>query len=201
MHDATFTHRLEISRQSQIIVVLLLAGVMALTRSHHYPTLAQTLPGASWAAFFLAGVYLRSPWALAGLIGLAAAVDYVAIAWGGVSSFCVSPAYIALIPAYGTLWFAGRWYATRYRFAPSTLLSLGLAVMVGATACELISSGSFYFYSGRFVDPTVSSFGRELIVYFPRSLQSVVFWVIVAAVVHTALSVIRSPNTNRTRIS
>lgn len=194
MHDAIFTRRLELGYRSQLIVALVLAAVLILTRGHHFPTLTQAVPSASWAIFFLAGVYLRSAWPLVAMLGLAAAVDYAAIAWGGMSDFCVSPVYAALVPAYGALWLAGRWYATRYRFAPSTLLPLGLAIMAGAVACELISSGSFYFYSGRVTDPTATGFGRTLLAYLPRSLQSVVFWIVIAMLAHVALSLRRSSN-------
>ena len=197
MHDAMPTRRLEIGRRPQLIVALLLAAVLILTRGHHFPTLTQAIPSASWAIFFLAGVYLRAAWPLAALLALAATMDYAAIAWGGVSDFCVSPAYAALIPAYGTLWFAGRWYTTRYRFAPSTLLPLGLAVVAGTVACEVISSGSFYFYSGRVTDPTVMGFGRALLTYLPRSLQSVMFWVVVAMLTHVALSLRHSLTPSR----
>lgn len=197
MHDAIFTRRLELGYRSQLIVALLLATVLILTRGHHFPTLTQTIPSASWAIFFLAGVYLRSAWPLVALLGLAAAVDYAAIAWGGVSDFCVSPAYVALVPAYSTLWLAGRWYTTHYRLAPSTLLPLGLAVIVGTAACELISSGSFYFYSGRVTDPTAAGFGRTLLAYLPRSLQSVVYWIVIATLAHVAVSLRRSSNVIR----
>lgn len=197
MHDAMPTRRLEFGRRPQLIVALLLAAVLILTRGHHFPTLTQAIPSASWAIFFLAGVYLRAAWPLAALLVLAAAVDYAAIAWGGVSDFCVSPTYAALVPAYGALWVAGRWYATRYRFALSTLLPLGLAIGAGTVACEVISSGSFYFYSGRVTEPTAMDFARALLTYLPRSLQSVMFWVVVAMLTHVTWSLRHSLKLSR----
>ena len=175
---------LTLSTRNQIAIGIALVALMAATRGHHFPTVKQLLPSASLAVFFLAGVYLRPAWVLAVLLCGAAFLDYAAISWGGVSSFCVSPAYVALIPAYGALWFAGRWYAGRYSFKPITLLTLAGSAFVGMLACELISSGSFYFFSGRFTDPTLLEFATRFAKYFPSSLASIGFWVAVAALTH-----------------
>src|SRR4051812_40251766 len=112
---------LTLSRRHQLAVGAVLVLLMAATRSHHFPTISNIAPDASWAVFFLAGFYLRPAWLLALLLGEAALVDCIAIGWAGVSDFCVSPAYIALLPAYSVLWFAGRWVAGRYRAMTSTL--------------------------------------------------------------------------------
>ncbi|MFL6623673.1 MAG: hypothetical protein ACJ8NR_13860, partial [Sulfurifustis sp.] len=100
-----------LSVRSQAAVGVALIGLIVLTRGYHVTTLAHVLPEASWAAFFLAGVYLRAVWAPALLFAVAALLDYTAVTWGGVSDFCISPAYAALLPAYAALWLAGRWYA------------------------------------------------------------------------------------------
>ena len=170
---------------------MLLFVLLAVTRGHHFPTLAQLLPSASWAVFFLAGMYLRPAWTLPALLGVAGLLDYATIAWGGVSDFCVSPAYIALLPAYSALWLAGHWYAGRHRLKPATLLSLSAAVLVGTAVCELLSSGGFYFFSGRFTAPTLLGFAERFVVYFPRSLHSILFWVVVAALAHATVLTLR----------
>jgi hypothetical protein len=160
-----------------------LAVLMAATRSHHFATTLH-LPDASWAVFFLAGFYLSPLWAFPALLALAGLSDYLAISWAGVSDFCVSPAYGFLLPAYSTLWLAGRWYARRHRFALSTLVPLAGSLFLGAAACELISSGSFYFFSGRFAEPSLVEFAARLANYFLPSLESVAFWVGMAMVLH-----------------
>lgn len=175
---------LSLSTRHQAAVAVTLIALMAATRGHHFATLGQVLPAASWAVFFLAGVYLRPVWMLAGLLGLAALLDYAAVGWGGVNAFCLSPAYGALVPAYGALWLAGRWYAGRHRFAPVTLVSLAASVLAGAFVCELISSGAFYYFSGRFAAPTAAEFVSRTVTYFPLFLGSMAFWVAAAAVIH-----------------
>ena len=171
------------------LIALALALCMAATRSDHFAGELH-LPDASAAVFFLAGVYLRPMWIAAALLVEAALIDYAAIAFGGVSSFCISPAYGFLLPAYGALWLAGRWYAVRHRFAFSTLLPLAASVVIGGLVSELFSSGGFYWFSGRF-EPNLAEFGARIARYFPSSLASLAFYVAVAAIVHTALGAVR----------
>lgn len=174
-----------------------LAVLMAATRSHHFAT-ALHVPDASWAVFFVAGFCLRPLWTFPALLALAGVSDYVAITSFGVSDFCVSPAYGFLLPAYGALWLAGRWYAGRHRFALSTLIPLAGSVVIGATVCEIISSGGFYFFSGRFAETSLIEFGLRLAKYFPPSLESLAFWLGIAIVVHIVFTLAGS-NFIRTR--
>jgi len=175
-----------LNTRQQLAVGIVLAAFMAFTRSHHFAGLHH-LPDASWAVFFLAGLYLRPVWAFPALCAVAASSDFIAITWGGVSSFCVSPAYAMLLPAYGALWMAGRWYAGRHSARVATLLPLVLAVLAGTVACELLSSGSFYFFSGRYADPSLAEFISRLVKYFPHALSSMALYIGAATVVHAAL--------------
>ena len=183
--------------QSALAIGLTLALLLAATRSHHFAT-ALHLPDASWAVFFLAGFYLRPVWMFPALVALAGVSDYVTIAWFGVSDFCVSPAYGLLLPAYGALWLAGRWYAGRHRFALSTLIPLAGSVVIGAAVCEIISSGGFYFFSGRFVETSLVELGLRLAKYFPPSLVSLALWMGIVTVVHIVFTLAGS-NFIRTR--
>lgn len=171
------------------LITLALALCMAATRSDHFAGELH-LPDASAAVFFLAGVYLRPMWMLPALLVEAAFIDCLAIAVGGVSSFCISPAYGFLLPAYGALWLAGRWYAVRHRLAFSTLLPLAASVLIGGLVSELFSSGGFYFFSGRF-EPNLAEFGARIARYFPSSLATLAFYVAIAAIVHAAFGAVR----------
>lgn len=182
---------LTLSSRSPLAVGVALLALFAVTRGYHTPSLFNTLPGASWAVFFLAGVYLRPAWVLAALLGLTALLDYAAVTWGGVSSFCISPAYVALIPAYGALWLAGRLYRRFHSFSSATFLPLAMTVVAGALACEVISSGAFYFFSGRFPEPSLAGFGARLARYFPADLGSLAFHVGLVAIVHAVATLAR----------
>jgi hypothetical protein len=177
---------LSLTPRQQLTIGVALALLMALTRSHHWATL-HALPDASWAVFFIAGVYLRAFWAAPVLMLGAALVDYVAIAWGGVDGFCVSSAYWLLVPAYGALFLAGRVYARHHRLSWSAMPWLLGSALAGAVLAELFSSGGFYFLSGQFAEPTLAEFISRLVKYFPLNLSSMAAFLGLAAVTHVAV--------------
>jgi hypothetical protein len=166
---------------------LALAFLMAATRSHHFASVTH-LPDASWAVFFLAGFYLRPLWVFGALLALAGASDYLAISQFGVSDFCVSAAYVFLLPAYAALWFAGRRFAGHYRWQWSALLWLAGFALIGAAVSELLSSGGFYFLSGRFAEPSLAEFADRLALYFPQALEGLALYLGAAVIAHVALS-------------
>lgn len=176
---------LSLSQRQQWLIAVCLLILMLITRGHHFASVS-ALPSASWAVFFLAGFYLSSRWSFPALLGLAAMLDLSAIFWGGVSSYCVSPAYGFLLPAYGSLWVVGRWYATKHQFSWTTLIPLVGSVITAAAMATVFSSGGFYWFSGRYTDPTFIEFGQRFVQYFPKYLSTLSFYVAVAAVVHCA---------------
>lgn len=181
---------LNLTRRQQIAIGLALTLLMLLTRSHHWAGI-HSLPDASWATFFLLGVYLRALWVVPALIAASVAIDYAAITWGGVSDFCVSPAYWLLIPAYLALFAGGRFYARGHRLSLLGLARLvGVALAVVAVA-ELLTSGGFYFFSGRFAEPTLAGFVPRLEQYFPHMLSTFMLYLGAAAAVHVALAALR----------
>lgn len=182
---------MQLEKRHQSTILAVLVALIAATHGHHFAT-ALHLPPATWAVFFLAGFYVRRGWAFFLLLGEVVAIDYFAITAGGVSSFCVSPAYGFLLPAYGVLWFAGSWFAKRYSFSAKALLALGISMLAGTTVAEMLTSGGFYFFSGRFVDTNLAEFATRLVKYFPGALQSFAFWIAVATVVHIAFALIRT---------
>lgn len=176
---------LSLTPRQQLATGLALTLVMALTRSHHWATL-HSLPDASWAVFFLVGVYLRALWVAPALMLGAALIDYAAITVGGVDSFCVSPAYFFLVLSYAALFMAGRVYSRHHSLSWSALPWLLGCALVGAALAELFSSGGFYFFSGRFAEPTLSEFVPRLVKYFPSMLSTLVTYLGLVAVVHVA---------------
>lgn len=176
---------LTLSTRNQIIIGLILALFMIVTRGHHFTSL-QSLPSASWAVFFLAGVYLRSTWSMPGFFTFAWLLDFAGYTWGGASGFCLTPAYFFLLPAYGSLWLAGRWYSNQYAFAWHTLIPLSLSLMVSTVICRLFSSGGFYLFSGHYADKTLVEFSERFVKHLPLFFESLIFYVGIAIIVHTA---------------
>ncbi|MFP5419383.1 MAG: hypothetical protein ACLGHA_09530 [Gammaproteobacteria bacterium] len=178
---------LNLSTRQQIAIGFVLVLMMLLTRSHHWASI-HSLPDASWAIFFLLGVYVRALWVVPVLIAASVVIDYVAITWGGVSDFCVSPAYWLLIPAYAVLFAGGRFYARGHSLSGMGVLRLaGIALVVVAVA-QLLTTGGFYFFSGRFAEPTLTGLMLRLEKYFPPMLGTFALYLGAAVVVHLALA-------------
>lgn len=187
---------MSLSTRSQLIIGSLLIALMLITRGHHFATIDH-LPSASWAVFFLAGFYLSSKWMFPLLLTQAAFMDFAAITWGGISSFCVSPAYPLLIPAYGILWLGGRWYTKYYKFDFKTLMPLSSSIFVATAVSTVISNGGFYFFSGRYAEPTLIEFGHRFIKYYPSSLSNLAFYIAIAMICHILVVSLTSTSTKQ----
>ncbi|WP_333843348.1 hypothetical protein [Pelomicrobium sp.] len=162
-------------RHGPLLAGLGLAALMAATRSHSFGP-ALPLPDASWAVFFLAGMFLRSSGWFATFLAEAAAIDFLAITAGGVSGWCVTPAYPFLAFAYGALWLAGRGCGWHGVGGGHGWARAAAALFVGVTAAFLISNGSFYLLSGYF--PTLSGleYAARVARYYPRYALSTFFY-------------------------
>jgi len=152
--------------QNNYLSITALVAVMALTRLHHFGD-ALSLPDASLAVFFLAGMGISSLWFFAVLLLEAGVIDYVAITQFNVSDFCISAAYVFLIPTYAAMWFAGC-YCTRFKTlnASELLKTVGLSALAISVAFA-ISNGSFYLLSGRYTDVSWTQYASGIIQYYP----------------------------------
>lgn len=175
------------SRYGTLALAGALSVLMWVTRGNH--SMSPThLPDASWAIFFLVGFYFRQRLMLPLFLAQAAIVDYVAITQLGVDNFCVTPAYVFLVPAYAALWFAGRWSAHHFEVQLHNLPRFAAAAFAGTFACELVSSGSFYFLGGRLGATSLAEFGTRLVAYFPGDLGGAALYLGCAALLHLALA-------------
>lgn len=175
---------LDLSPRTRLAVGIALALLMAMTRGHHFGDL--NLPSASWAVFFLGGVLLPARWAFPLLFLEAVAIDMLAITWGGVSDWCVTRAYGFLLPAYAALWFGGRAYARVHSDDWSSLARLLPCVLVSSFVSHLLSSGGFWFFSGRYPEPTLAGFLPRIAAFYPQSLQALALYVGLAALLLAA---------------
>ena len=174
----------------RLSIFIALALVMAVTRIH--PSLLHhAVWDASWGVFFLAGFWLRGSarWAFPLLMAEAVLVDYVVISQQGIpfwSHYCVSPAYWALVPAYGALWLGGNWLAKRQQGLTLTTLGLAvLALLASEAVCYLISNGSFYWLSDSV--PAPRNFGAwfaNLGDWYLPFLETTAVYVALGAVLH-----------------
>jgi hypothetical protein len=75
-----------------------------------------------------------------------------------------------------------------------------MSVLMGAAVCEVISSGSFYFLSGRFEQTNLMELAVWFTRYFPQSLSPLMFYVGIAAILHVAFRAARTFTTPMDRL-
>jgi hypothetical protein len=150
---------------------LILMTVMALTRFDHFGS-AITLPDASLAVFFLAGMGINSLWFFALLLLEAGMIDFLAITQFSISDYCLSPAYVFLIPTYAVMWFAGRYCNAFEPLSFSNSLKILGLTATATTVAFAISNGSFYLLSGRIEALSWMGFATQFVSYYPSYLAS-----------------------------
>jgi hypothetical protein len=185
------TRKIPISQKTiETLILAFLAAFMIATRFHHFGD-ALHLPDASLAIFLAAGFFLRRWGLFIPLIALAGAIDYLAINVGGVSAWCITAAYVFLVPTYAAMWHGGDWFKRHTqmqgRVSGSHLLVLAFVVFVATSTAFLISNYSFYAFSGRFADMTLAQYTASVTKYYLPYMTTTFVYVAVAALVHGAI--------------
>jgi hypothetical protein len=130
-----------------IFIAAAIAFFMLLTRGSHVLTHV-SLPDASLALFLLGGLWLRRwPW-FAAFFMLATVIDFGAAAFDPAQSFCLTNGYWGLIPSYAALWLGGLWLS-KQKDAFALLPFIAIS-MLGTLVAFVISTQTYYLFSGRF---------------------------------------------------
>lgn len=185
--------------QSQTKSLAIFAGLVALmaaTRYNHFGS-GIALPDASLAVFLLAGFFMARQRlaALAAFIFLlleAGGVDYYAIALQGTSDWCFSPAYWFLIPTYGVLFFAGRWYAPRVQNSAKSFAEFIGVSCLASSAAFFISNASFYLFSGKFADLSMTQYADRVAQFYLPYMSSSLMYLTIAGAIYAILSNLRT---------
>ncbi|MFP5250431.1 MAG: hypothetical protein ACLGP3_11460 [Acidobacteriota bacterium] len=168
--------------------MLTFAGLLILMIATRFPGLGSNLhlQDASWAVFFLAGFYLRERWrwGFPALMVAAVAIDWMAIRYYGVSDYCVTAAYGVLVPAYAILWLGGGWARRHAADDPRGLLALVASALTSASACFLLSNGSFYWLGGRVADPNVGGWTVNLAAWYGPFVGVCLAYIAAAMLIH-----------------
>jgi len=149
-----------------VAIFAALAALMAATRFEHFGS-SVSLPDASYAVFFLGGLYLAryvraSAAVFAALIIEAGLIDFYATSVQGISDWCMTPAYWFLLPTYCGLWFVGRWFALRHKMEGRGLIGLALTAWAGCSFAFVFSNATFYLFSERFTDMSAMEYALRV---------------------------------------
>lgn len=177
-----------------VAVFAALAALMAATRFDHFGS-AVSLPDASYAVFFLGGLYLArsaraSMAAFIALILEAGLIDYYATSVQGISDWCMTPAYWFLIPTYASLWFAGRWFALRHTMQGRGLAGLAIVAWAACSFAFMFSNATFYLFSGRFADMSATEYASRVAQYYGSYVSMALLYIACAAALHIAFGII-----------
>jgi hypothetical protein len=185
--------------QSKFIVIFsVLVALMAATRFNHFGS-AVALPDASYAVFFLGGLYLSrlvrvSAAAFIALLLEAGLIDYYATSVQGISDWCMTPAYWFLISTYGSLWLVGRWVATQnYAMESKGLMMLALAAWGASSFAFAFSNATFYVFSERFTDMSVVEYASRVAQYYISYVSVALLYIACAIGVHIGVAIMRKP--------
>ena len=160
-------------------VAAVLAVVMAVTRLGHFGE-GGGPPDASWAVFFLAGLWLRDLRLFPAYFLLGWGVDLAAFALGTPTD-CYSIAYLFLIPAYGSLWVAGRFVAD------GGLARIAVAVPLAAAVTFVFANLGMYLLAPAPGAATAAEFAAAVAGYFPGYLLTMSMYVAIGLLADAAL--------------
>jgi hypothetical protein len=179
----------QISKQMMIASVL--AFFMLLTRGSHVLT-AVSLPDASLAVFLFGGLYLgrslnsRAAW-FTGFFALATVIDFGAAALDPAQGFCLTNGYWGLIPSYAAMWLGGVWLGQQVDAFKA--LPYALVTMVSSFVAFVVSTQTYYVFSGRFPAQGLMESMQHGWEYLPSwmgfaAMYFAMTWLLVAVVRH-----------------
>lgn len=168
-----------------IILAMLMAFLMLLTRGSHVLTHV-SLPDASLALLLIGGLYLRKALWFGFFIVLATLIDFGAAAVDSIQAFCLTPGYWGMLPTYAAMWLAGVWLSTQQDRL--NLVKFSLASLLATLAAFVISTQTYYLFSGRFPAEGVIESMQHGWEYLPSYagftlMYLTVFWLMAKALV------------------
>jgi hypothetical protein len=129
-----------LSTKQTVAVAVVFSLVLWATRGQHVASLFG-LPDATWAISFMVG-FLFGPLLFAIVLAQAFLIDYLSM-----GSYLFNLAYLALLPAYLALYFAGKWFRGQYDKQGFALGAFALSFVGGVAICEFIVElfGQYFF--------------------------------------------------------
>jgi hypothetical protein len=130
-----------------LAIAAALAFFMLLTRGSHVLTHV-ALPDASLALLLIGGLYLRKAAWFVGFVMLATAIDFSAAAIHSLQAYCLTIGYWGMLPTYAAMWLAGVWLGKQSNGLNA--LKFSLAAVISTLVAFVISTQTYYLFSGRF---------------------------------------------------
>ena len=136
-----------------VCISIFLFSLMTLTRGSHLLS-SISLPDASLVLFLIGGIYLKNIRFFIALFLLGLFIDFGAAALDPKLGFCLTKGYWGLIPAYASLWVCG--YFLNKQIYLQKLSIFIPYVSITVVVAFLISTQTYYLFSGRFGSPSLA---------------------------------------------
>ena len=149
----TFLKKFSTKVNIKYIYIFLIFFVMVLTRGSHVTSI-YSLADASLALFLIGGIYFKKIRFFIMFFLIALFIDFGVAALDPKLGFCLTNGYWGLIPSYAALWISG-YFLNRYNL----IQKLSIFIPIASFAIVLsfiISTQSYYIFSGRFGSPSLS---------------------------------------------
>lgn len=158
----------------QSIIISALVFFMLLTRGSHVLT-SVSLPDASLAIFLIGGLLLRKWIWFAVFAALATVIDFSTAAIDSIQAFCITDGYWGMLPTYAVMWLAGLFLAKQSQ----GFKSFALIGLLSTTAAFVISTQTYYLFSGRFPEAGLIESIQHGWEYFPAYLGYTMMYLLV----------------------
>jgi hypothetical protein len=161
-----------------LLIAAAIAFMMLLTRGSHVLR-SVSLPDASLALLLIGGLFLRKAAWFALFVVLATAIDFGASAIDSWYGFCLTAGYWGMLPTYAAMWLAGLWLSRQTNSLDIT--KYALAGLVATFLAFVISTQTYYLFSGRFPNTGIAETMQYGWNYLPSFMGSnvaylAIFW-------------------------
>jgi hypothetical protein len=136
-----------------VCISIFLFSLMTLTRGSHLLS-SISLPDASLVLFLIGGIYLKNIRFFIALFLLGLFIDFGAAALDPKLGFCLTKGYWGLIPAYASLWVCG-YFLNKQKYLQKLSIFIPY-VSIAVVVAFLISTQTYYLFSGRFGSPSLA---------------------------------------------
>ena len=183
-------------KNTKIYLFTFLVFLMLLTRGAHLLT-SVSLPDASFALFFISAILLKQPKWFILLFGFSTLVDVITLSLNSSYQISINFSYLGLLPSYGIMWLAGAWLNKQSNGLEAVKFSL--AALVSTLVAFVISTQTYYLFSGRFPNHSLVETMQYGWNYLPSylaytAMYLVVFWALAKS--SSKLNFIKSPTSH-----
>ncbi len=138
----------------KVFLISLLSFFIFLTRGSHLLT-SFNLPDATFVLLFAGGIFLKDYRWLCYFLIISFGIDFLSPPLELVNSYVFNLGYVGLFIAYFVSWFLGRYLNQSSVFSLTNYLCIGLLFIISS---YLISTVTFYYFSGLEIQENITSF-------------------------------------------